>query len=72
MPSNPVAQDRSTVKIPQRLFTPTKISKMELKNRLAMAPVVAFFEPSETATIPDFIIARARGGVGMIMMTGVA
>lgn len=60
-------------KVPQKLFTPVKIGKMALKNRLAMAPIGAILSPYDQITqrFKDFYIARARGGVGMIVMAGV-
>lgn len=65
--------DEMVAKVPQKLFTPFKIGRMELKNRLAMAPVGAIFSPYDQITqrFKDFYIARARGGVGMIIMAGV-
>ena len=57
-----------TNRIPETLFASTWIGRMELKNRLAMAPIGAV---SDRSKISDFIIARASGGVGMIVMAGV-
>lgn len=53
-----------------RLFTPVTINKLELPNRLAVAPMVTLF-PDEngcsTQKSIDYFEARARGGWGLIV-----
>ena len=53
----------------EALFSPIKIASMELKNRLAMAPMtVDFANPDETPSDQQiaYYAERARGGVGLI------
>ena len=53
------------------LFTPFKIGKMEVKNRLVMSPMgtnSAFTNGRKDAQEIDYFIERAKGGVGMIIM----
>jgi 2,4-dienoyl-CoA reductase-like NADH-dependent reductase (Old Yellow Enzyme family)/thioredoxin reductase len=53
------------------LFSPFIIGRMELKNRLAMAPIGGVYPSLEGFLRPelgDFILTRARGGVGMIIL----
>lgn len=55
----------------RNLFSTFKIGEMELKNRLAMAPIGGFFPIFDGALRSDFcefILTRARGGVGMIIL----
>jgi 2,4-dienoyl-CoA reductase-like NADH-dependent reductase (Old Yellow Enzyme family)/thioredoxin reductase len=55
------------------LFSPFTIGRMELKNRLAMAPIGGVYPSFDGFLCPelhDFILARARGGVGMIILSG--
>ncbi len=58
----------------KRLFEPTRIGKVTVKNRIAMAPmgVVGLSNPDGTATqrLVDYYAERAKGGVGLII-TGV-
>ena len=53
------------------LFTPTRIGTMEIRNRIAMAPMATDFAEGD-GTVSDRLIAyyeaRARGGVGLIIM----
>ena len=53
------------------LFTPVTIGTMELKNRIAMAPMATDFAEGD-GTVSDRMIdyyeARARGGVGLIIL----
>ncbi|MCK4782185.1 MAG: NADH:flavin oxidoreductase, partial [Desulfobacteraceae bacterium] len=52
-----------------KLFAPGRIGKMEIKNRFVMAPVTTYsagFDGSITDQIIDYLVARARGGVGLI------
>lgn len=55
----------------ERLFTPIKIGSMELKNRIAMAPITTGWAPAD-GTVPeriiDYLEARARGGVALIIL----
>ncbi|HVI42498.1 MAG TPA: hypothetical protein VM577_17735, partial [Anaerovoracaceae bacterium] len=54
-----------------KLFTPMEIGSMKLKNRIVMGPMTLGFE-SEDGTIDeryrDFWEARAKGGVGLIIL----
>ncbi|HPZ65674.1 MAG TPA: NADH-dependent flavin oxidoreductase, partial [Bacillota bacterium] len=54
-----------------KLFTPWNIGTMQLKNRLAMAPMSLGFE-SQDGTINEKMAAyweaRARGGVALIII----
>lgn len=58
-----------------KLFERTKIGAMEVKNRIAMAPMgtngLADIDCGYSRRLIDFYAARARGGAGMIM-TGAA
>jgi 2,4-dienoyl-CoA reductase-like NADH-dependent reductase (Old Yellow Enzyme family) len=54
------------------LFQPLKLSKLELKNRIVMAPMTRNFSPDN---IPaqnsiDYYRSRAEGGVGLILTEG--
>ena len=55
----------------QRLFSPIKISSMELKNRIAMAPMATNYT-NRDGTISEqykaYIEARAKGGAGLIIL----
>jgi NAD(H)-dependent 7beta-hydroxy-3-oxo-delta4-cholenoic acid oxidoreductase len=55
----------------KRLFSPIQIATMRVKNRIAMAPITTGWAPAD-GTVPDQIIdyleARARGGVGLIIL----
>ena len=55
----------------EKLFTPFRIGAMNLKNRMAMAPMATDFA-NQDGTISqrmiDYFEARARGGVGLIIM----
>ena len=54
----------------ERLFSPIKVGKMEVKNRIAMAPMTTNWAPSD-GTVPDrmleYLEARAQGGEGLII-----
>ncbi len=54
-----------------RLLEPIKIGKVEIKNRLAMAPmgIVGLSNPdgSPGQRAIDYYVERARGGVGLII-----
>ncbi len=57
------------------LFEPMRIGSLEIKNRIAMAPVnLTNLYPPQEGTVPprviDYYVERAKGGVGLIM-TGV-
>ena len=58
----------------ENLFTPIKINKLEIKNRIAMAPMYAagLTEPGGTYSqrAIDYFEERAKGGTGLII-TGV-
>ena len=54
----------------EKLFTPYKIGKMEVKNRLVMSPMgtnSAFTNGRKDEQEIDYFIRRAKGGVGMII-----
>lgn len=54
----------------ETLFSPIRIGTMEVKNRIAMAPMTTNWAPAD-GSIPDQMIdyleARAKGGVGLII-----
>lgn len=53
------------------LFSPISIAQVSLKNRIVMAPMVINFATEEgaiTKEFCDFYIARAEGGVGLIIV----
>ena len=52
------------------LFQPIRIGNVDLKNRLAMAPVTTNYSQAgyPTEQFTAFLAARARGGVGMIVV----
>jgi NAD(H)-dependent 7beta-hydroxy-3-oxo-delta4-cholenoic acid oxidoreductase len=55
----------------KNLFRPIKIGSMEIKNRMAMAPMATdFANPDGTISqkMIDYFGARAKGGVGLIIM----
>ncbi|MCD6574145.1 FAD-dependent oxidoreductase [Candidatus Aerophobetes bacterium] len=54
----------------EKLFSPVKIGKKRIKNRIVMAPMGANFEDvdgSVSESLIDYFEARARGGVGLII-----
>lgn len=56
-----------------RVFEPMKIGKMELENRLVMAPGVTHFGTPEgyvTERLIDYYVRRAEGGAGLIQIEG--
>ncbi len=60
----------------QRLFSPIRIGSLEIRNRIAMAPMATDFGDDAgriSQKLIDYHEARARGGVGLIIMevTGV-
>lgn len=55
----------------EKLFTPFKVGKMEVKNRIGMSPMgtnSAFTNGRKDAQEIDYFIERAKGGVGIIFM----
>lgn len=53
------------------LFKPCRVGKVELRNRLVMAPMVTFLANENggvTQRMIDYYAARARGGVGLIIL----
>lgn len=54
-----------------KLFSPIRIGPMEIKNRMAMAPMATDFA-NQDGTISqrmiDYFEARAKGGIGLIIM----
>jgi 2,4-dienoyl-CoA reductase (NADPH2) len=56
----------------RKLFTPIRIGKMELKNRIVM-PAMHFLPSWEGALLPhhtDYFVERARGGAALIIIGG--
>ena len=53
----------------QRLFQPFEINQMTVKNRLAMTAMHLLYteDGSVNQRTKDFYLARAKGGVGMII-----
>ena len=55
----------------KRLFEPTRIGKVAIKNRIAMAPMgtLGLCNPDGTITqrLIDYYVERAKGGVGLII-----
>ncbi len=56
---------------PRLLFSPITIGNLELKNRLLMPPMIERLAKHGMVTqaVTDFYAARARGGVGLIVLT---
>jgi 2,4-dienoyl-CoA reductase-like NADH-dependent reductase (Old Yellow Enzyme family)/thioredoxin reductase len=55
----------------KRLFSPARIGALELPNRLVMAPMATDFaseDGSVSDRLRDYLAARARGGVGLILV----
>ena len=55
-----------------KLFEPGRIGKLEIRNRIVMAPMNTIYEDSDgcvTQRMIDYFVARAKGGTGL-MMTG--
>jgi 2,4-dienoyl-CoA reductase (NADPH2) len=54
------------------LFSPIKINGMELKNRIVLTAMHLCYTPQGEVTdqLIDFYAARARGGVGFIIVGG--
>ena len=52
-----------------RLFQPITIGRVELKNRVVMTAMAIGYvhEGHVTQRLTDFLVERARGGVGLIM-----
>ena len=53
-----------------KLFEPGRIGNIEIKNRLIMAPVTTYsagFDGGITDRIIDYLVARAKGGAGLII-----
>ena len=55
----------------QLLFTPTKVGRIELKNRIIMPPMIDRLAVDGVAgdRVKEFYAARARGGVALIVLT---
>ena len=57
------------------LFTPMKIGRMEVKNRIVFAPMGTHYDASDSTITErsiDYYAARAKGGVGAIIVGAVA
>ena len=57
------------------LFSPITINQMELSNRVIMAPTVDHLASEDGFVTPrqkDFILKRAKGGISMIVVGGIA
>ena len=53
-----------------RLFEPITIDSLRLRNRIVMAPMVTNYASPDgavTQRLIDYFVARARGGVGLII-----
>jgi 2,4-dienoyl-CoA reductase-like NADH-dependent reductase (Old Yellow Enzyme family)/thioredoxin reductase len=61
----------SAARVLQLLFTPVKVGRMELKNRIIMPPMIDRLAVDGMAgdRVKDFYAARARGGVALIVLT---
>src|SRR4030042_1541679 len=56
----------------KKLFTPIRIGKMELKNRIVM-PAMHFLPSWEGSLLPhhpDYFVERAKGGAALIIIGG--
>ena len=55
----------------QKLFTPVKVGRLELKNRIIMPPMIERLAThgAPNDAVNDFYAARARGGVALIVLT---
>ena len=55
----------------EKLFEPGRIGKLQIKNRIAMAPmgIIGLIEPDGRLSerVIDYYVARAKGGVGLII-----
>ena len=53
----------------QKLFTPIKVGKLELKNRIIMPPMIERLAThgAPNDAVKDFYAARARGGLALIV-----
>ena len=64
-------EDKVNARKLQRLFTPIKVGKLGLKNRIIMPPMIdrlaTHGEPNDA--VKDFYAARARGGLALIVLT---
>lgn len=58
----------------EALFQPLKIGGMQLKNRIAMAPMATVADPDGgfSQVVSDYFTARAKGGAGLIMSGALA
>jgi 2,4-dienoyl-CoA reductase-like NADH-dependent reductase (Old Yellow Enzyme family)/thioredoxin reductase len=55
------------------LFEPISIGGLRLKNRIAMAPMATLYaneDGSVSDRLQNYIVARAKGGVGLIILEG--
>ncbi len=54
----------------RNLFQPIRLGELELKNRIVMAPMVTNYSDNGFVTeqIKEYYSARARGGVGMVIV----
>jgi 2,4-dienoyl-CoA reductase-like NADH-dependent reductase (Old Yellow Enzyme family) len=54
------------------LFRPSRLKKLELANRIAMAPMTRCFSPGgvPAAGVAEYYRKRAEGGVGLIVTEG--
>lgn len=59
----------------KKVFEPTSIGRMQLKNRIVMPPIGTSYAEKDSAIgrrMLDYYEARARGGVGLIIVEGSA
>ncbi|MBI2868559.1 MAG: FAD-dependent oxidoreductase [Chloroflexi bacterium] len=52
----------------ENLFSPVKLGKMELRNRVVMSAVTTRYDYEDSDRQAEFYAARARGGVGLITL----
>jgi len=55
----------------QKLFTPIKVGRLELKNRIIMPPMIERLatDGAPNDAVKDFYAARARGGLALTVLT---
>lgn len=71
MPDRIDAKEKFADRVLQRLFTPMKIGTLEIKNRIVMPPMIERLAVGGMVNeaVKDFYGARAKGGVGLIVLT---
>jgi 2,4-dienoyl-CoA reductase-like NADH-dependent reductase (Old Yellow Enzyme family) len=66
--------DPAGVALVEPLFTPFSVGRLQLRNRIAMAPMTRNFTEDglPVASVTDYYRRRAEGGAGLIITEGVA